>query len=245
MTVGAAASYDAAHLFGHHNRRDRLSGFAKARAVGSSAGKTERMQRIRTFVALNLPVSAINKVAELQKSLVKKAEQEDVRVGWVPAANMHLTLKFLGEISEENIPAVRDLLDTRLAERPAIKVSVGGVGVFPDFETPRVIWVGVRTEDESLGKLVSDVESWFSELGFADEERSFHAHLTLGRIKQLDGHPVSPGFLEALQEQKDISLDTCVADEVVFYRSQLQRSGAEYLPLKRVRLCSEPKPLTT
>jgi RNA 2',3'-cyclic 3'-phosphodiesterase len=203
------------------------------------------MQRIRTFVALNLPVAAINKVAELQKSIVKQAEQDEVRVGWVPPANMHLTLKFIGEIAEENVPAVRDLLSARLAERPAISLSLAGVGVFPDFDTPRVIWVGVRAEDEAVRQLASDVDSWLAELGYAEEKRSFHPHLTLGRIKQLDGAAVPQSFIEALKEKEELSLDAYVADEVVFYRSQLQRSGAEYLPLERVRLRPGRKPTTT
>ncbi|MFH1132429.1 MAG: RNA 2',3'-cyclic phosphodiesterase [Pseudomonadota bacterium] len=204
------------------------------------------MKRIRTFIALNLPLAVINKVAEVQAQLKEVAANQRLHVGWVPPANIHVTLKFLGEIPEESVLAVSDLLGERLSSRAAIPVTVKGVGAFPVPQNPRVLWVGVQSEDDSLTALAKDVDTWLAELGFPEESRKFHPHLTLGRVKQRGketvdvieqiGTATGLSLFETIEELSNKMIDQTVAKEVVIYRSDLQRHGAEYTPLTKVFL---------
>ncbi len=186
------------------------------------------MNRIRAFIALNLPIETVEQVAELQAELRSAAAAAELRVAWVPPPNMHVTLRFLGEIPEEAATAIGDTLERNLARWPALPVIVRGVGAFPEQSKPRVIWLGVDDADGAVVKLASEVNGWLDDLGFAPDKREIQPHLTLGRVKQGDGDIVSPFA--------DREIGSCVASEVAFYRSVLQRKGAEYEALRRVVL---------
>jgi len=188
------------------------------------------MIRIRAFVALNLPVELIREAAALQARLREAAKTAGMRVGWVPAANMHVTLKFLGEIPEELSLAIGEVLAKNLAGRAALPVTVKGAGTFPEGAPPRVVWIGVHSADDAVCALAADVETWLEDLGLAKESRPFHPHLTVGRVKEGTGDLV--GGLE------NELVGDGLAQEVVLYKSMLQRAGAEYTPLCRVPLGS-------
>jgi len=181
------------------------------------------MNRIRAFLAFNLPVATINKAVELQAEVRQRARQAGLKVGWVAPPNMHVTLKFLAEIPEESVWAVRDLMKEKLAGRPAIPLRVRGTGAFPSRDRPRVLWVGIESPDDAVTKLAAEVDGWVAELGFSKEERPFHPHLTLGRVKQ--------GAADVLEGLETVELGECALSAVVLYRSVLKREGAEYTPL--------------
>lgn len=201
------------------------------RPEGEAAG---HVQRIRAFIAVNLPIPIVERVVELQTQLKGRAREAGLRVGWVGAAQLHVTLKFLGEIIEESRWAIRDRLSERLAGRPAFDVAVRGLGAFPDRSHPRVIWVGLA-EAEPLVQLAADVDAWLGELGFAAEARPFHPHLTLGRVKA--------GAADILAGLEEKSFGLGEVSEVTLYQSVLRREGAEYTPLAQVALSrSAPLP---
>lgn len=190
------------------------------------------MNTIRTFVALNLPVTTVRKVAAMQTDLRQRAAaHEGLEVGWVRSPNMHVTLKFLGNIPEEMVWAVRDKFPEVLGGFPPLRLHLRGLGAFPSADKPRVLWLGLEQQDEQLTHLAGAVDAWLEELGFEKEKRPFAPHLTLGRVKK--------GSAEALlaePELAEIDLGPCTAGDVVFYRSVLQRAGAEYTPLARIKL---------
>jgi 2'-5' RNA ligase len=185
-------------------------------------------KRIRAFVAANLPVAVISQVVETQSEIKDRARRAGMKVGWVPSSSMHLTLKFLAEIPEESVWAVRDVLRDRLLGRPPLMVRVRGAGAFPGRTNPRVLWVGIESADDGLTRLAADVESWLCDLGFSKETRPFHPHLTLGRVKQ--------GAADVLEGLEDVDFGQCSISEVVLYQSVLRREGAEYTPLSCVPL---------
>ena len=191
------------------------------------------MKPIRAFIALNLPADAVQKAMEIQTRLRQAAGEAGMRVGWVRPANMHLTLKFLGDIVPESTVAIAAALQQGLAGRPALELSLRGVGAFPDPARPRVLWLGLHTAGEALPALAGDVEAWLDELGFPREKRPYHPHLTLGRVKAGRADLVS-----ALAEEP---VCDCTASEVVLYESRLMKQGAEYKAINRISLGAQAK----
>lgn len=185
------------------------------------------MQRIRAFVALNLPIATTNTLVGVQRELAEQAAAKDSRISWVPAPNIHVTLKFLGEIPAESAFVVRDLLQEKLIGRQSWSMGVRGVGVFPAEQQPRVVWAGLADNGETAA-LAADIDGWLDGIGFPREKRPFHAHATLGRIRESN----EPFWLE----QTNREIGECNPTEVVFYESQLHRQGAEYVVLGRIPL---------
>jgi 2'-5' RNA ligase len=197
-----------------------------------SQSSSAHVRRIRSFIAVNLPVLTIQKVGELQRELRDRARQAGLKVGWVPLSSMHITLKFLAEIPEESVWAVRDLLKERLPERSGFRLHVRGTGAFPNRQRPRVLWVGVDCAGGELARLAGDVDGWLEEIGFAREKRPFSGHLTLGRVKA--------GSADVLGGTEQVDFGDCSVSEVVLYQSVLRRQGAEYQPLAHIALRPPP-----
>jgi len=188
------------------------------------------MSTIRAFVALNIPIAVIRRVADLQADLRTKARKAKIRVGWVPPPNMHVTLKFLGNIPAEGASIISDRLREKLADRAAFKVQVKGLGAFPSREKPRVLWLGTLCEDDELSALAADMDQWLDDLGYPKEKRAFHPHLTLGRVK-------SPRpSVDLLEGYETREVGHCVAAEVALYESEIHRRGAEYTALAKIPL---------
>jgi 2'-5' RNA ligase len=189
-------------------------------------------ERIRAFIAVNLPVTVIRRVADDVKALQSPVAQAGFKVAWVPAANIHLTLKFLGHIPAESAEAVHGKLRQGLAGRAPFELEVRGLGAFPSASHPRVLWAGVRPH-ERLAALQQEVEAWCEALGHAREERAFHPHLTVGRVKsQAQGATLET----LLSARADTVYGSGRIGEVVLYESRTLREGAEYTALARVPL---------
>jgi 2'-5' RNA ligase len=182
---------------------------------------------IRTFLAVNLSV-AVNRriVEEVEKH--KAGVGAGVRVAWVPAANLHLTLQFLGSIDEELIEGIAGRMKQRLVRHAPFELRARGLGVFPSHEKPRVLWVGADGGQPLLA-LQRDVESTLVELGLPKEERKFHPHLTVGRVKEAD--PLRP-----VTWSSDAELGMSQVHEMVVYESKTASQGSEYTARARVPL---------
>ena len=134
---------------------------------------------MRAFLAVELPEDIRRALAQLQRRLAES--HADVK--WTEEANLHITMRFLGEISQEQREAVEQLV-ARLAQRHhGQPVSLSQLGAFPSVSAPRVIWVGVGEGKLWLHQVASQVEDGLGDLGFAKEERAWTAHVTLGRVR--------------------------------------------------------------
>jgi 2'-5' RNA ligase len=181
-------------------------------------------EKFRAFIAIALPPRVIEAIGALQSDL----KDSKLKIRWVKPANIHLTLKFLGDIPAEMIPAIEQALGDAVAGHGPLRLSTKGIGVFPGIKKPRVVWVGVSGQTRQLRELHHSVESSLQGIGFAVEKRSFKSHLTMGRIK---GFVDSQRLLDAMQRCSQFESETFDVHGIHLYRSQLKPSGAVYTRL--------------
>ena len=180
------------------------------------------MNRIRCFIGVCLSLPVTRKIAEeVERQRKARAGQ---KIAWVPPANLHVTLRFLGSIDEALVDGITLALKKLAARHPPFEAVARGLGAFPDGHHPRVLWVGV--EGDALPKLQREVEAAMVELGFAREERAFHPHVTVGRVKE--------GAVPEWGAPMEFGASTI--NEIVVYESRTHSSGAEYVARARVAL---------
>ena len=176
---------------------------------------------MRLFVAIDIAPSVVEALADLRKGL----EPHGSNLRWVRPESMHLTLKFLGEVSTRQLMAIEDRLGT--IRRAAFKVSVSGVGFFPNRWAPRVFWAGVSAKH--LEALAVAVEKQMIELEFPPDRRKFTPHLTLARSTR-DGR-VNPNLVRTSDRFQNSEFGEFTADRFHLYESQIDPSGAVYRKL--------------
>jgi len=186
------------------------------------------MNVIRAFVAIHLSPEIIHNLEQVLQEL--KGRWPEAPVRWVPAKNIHLTIKFLGDVSVANLPLLTRALQAEAAHHASFDVSVGRLGAFPSVRRPRVIWVGVEAPPE-LYALQRDVEGELARLGYAAEERDFSPHLTLGRVGRNAGGDDLQRLSALLAGVKVGFLGATRVQSVHFFRSDLQPSGTVYTAL--------------
>jgi 2'-5' RNA ligase len=189
---------------------------------------------VRAFVAVDLSPEVRAAVVAAQATLRETAPHADVR--WVDAANMHLTLKFLGEVAEARVADVTAATAEVATRHRPFWLAAGGVGGFPSLARPRVLWTGLVSGHREIGLLAADLERTVEPLGFPLEARPFSGHVTLGRVR-------SPRGLSRVTKTATVLADRAFGEwqvgEMVLYRSHLGRGGAVYEPIERFALgCS-------
>jgi 2'-5' RNA ligase len=180
---------------------------------------------VRAFVAIALEADARSALTRASALLQREPWAEGVR--WVPAGNLHLTLRFLGEIAEATVPELMDALGARLRNVEPFGCALDGVSLFPTRARPRAISAGL-TEVHQLEELALVVEEAVVSAGHAPETRGFRAHITLGRLRRRAERKIE---LAVELEQTAVSVR-----EVVLYRSTLDPGGARYSVLGRTAL---------
>lgn len=199
------------------------------------------MDAIRAFIAIELPEDVRQQLDNTEKMIQARAgEAARKAVRWVPVSNMHLTLKFLGEVSTGNIEALARMLQHEAAQHHPFHFNVGELGAFPNVRRPRVIWIGTEPPKE-LSILQKTIESETRRLGYPAEERPFSPHLTLGRISQNARPEEVTQVAHALGQIQVGSLGTVTVDSVHLFRSDLRPSGAVYSKLHSFQLSGNGK----
>jgi 2'-5' RNA ligase len=184
---------------------------------------------IRTFIAIDIPENIISKFRELQESL----KVYDFKIRWVRPENIHLTLKFLGDVEAAKIGEIAETISKIVEGYTPISLKANGIGVFPGIKRPSVLWVGLTGQLESLVRLQKTLDENLKVLGFPGEKRPFKGHLTMGRIKaKIDVKK----FGDALTAFRNFESETFTAGKIVLYKSELKPSGAVYTELASASL---------
>ena len=184
---------------------------------------------LRAFVAFKLPKAIIDHVRSLQDAL----KGHGLKFKWVKPSNLHLTLKFLGDIPEADVAAIGETVQAAAGNEAPLELTIQGMGVFPGIKRPRVLWTGFGGEMERLKQMQARIEGRLEAMGCRREKRSFKAHLTLARIKG----GISPRrLLAAIEQVGDFPPQPFTARRLILYKSDLHPTGAVYTALKEVEL---------
>ncbi len=184
---------------------------------------------MRSFIAIEIPEDIKQQMAEIQRQL----KDVGVEAGWTRPEGIHLTLKFLGEIPESQVPDVIAALTRAAGGLGGFRLQIEHAGTFPNPRNARVVWIGVSGDMEKLSKLHAAVEDSMARLGMERENRPFTPHLTLARIKYIRS---KENWLNALEKIKDIKLAGFDVNTVSLMKSELKRSGAVYTEIGKVQL---------
>ncbi len=186
-------------------------------------------EKIRAFIAISLPESTLQAVGKAQDTL--RSSGPNIR--WVRKQGIHLTLKFLGDIDTNNVEKIKAVMEQATSGFSSFTVMGEGIGVFPDFRRPRVIWAGISGDTQVLFDLQDHLESQLKTLGFPKEKRPFKGHLTMGRVK---GRIDNSKFREAIEGLRGFKTEAFTVESVVLFQSTLRPQGAVYSRLAEVDL---------
>jgi RNA 2',3'-cyclic 3'-phosphodiesterase len=182
---------------------------------------------VRVFFAIELPSEVKERAAEAITRL--RGAAPEVRASWERVEKLHITLKFLGEIAHERLSAL-SAAGTRAAQSSQpFRLTLEGAGAFPPRGNPRVLWLGIRDSSGVLAELHGRLEEECARAGFAREERPFHPHLTLARIRA----PQGARHLAKLHLETDFSPVEFDAGSLVLMRSELGPGGSRHTPISR------------
>jgi 2'-5' RNA ligase len=185
------------------------------------------MANIRCFVAIALPSDLKNNLT----ILVAQLKKQEPSIRWVKIENIHLTLKFLGEITYQQVEAVQHALEATAANFSPFVLKTTQVNLFPNKNKPRVIWLGLE-ENDMLSRLQQQIETTTSSLGFAREKRPFTPHLTLGRMR----YPQNFNDLYNYVHNHPLPPYEIAVKAYILMRSVLKPEGAIYSPIYRYSL---------
>lgn len=186
------------------------------------------MNQLRAFIAIDLP-QPIQEAIEKQTSRLRQAAGDGL-VRWIPPQNIHLTLKFLGNIAASHMDFLKQLLHQTADSHQSFDLQIGGIGSFPNSKLPRVLWAGVHAPAD-LASLQKNIEAGAARLGYEKEARPFSPHLTLGRVRQ----GIDPRDLQkisaALNGIQIGNIGSARVDAVHLYKSELRPEGSLYTKL--------------
>jgi len=185
--------------------------------------------QIRTFIAIELDQAHHRALGDLQARFKRERNARGVR--WVAPENIHLTLKFLGDVDAATVPALQRAVVDVCAGSAPFTLRIVGASAFPSTQRPNVVWVGLSGEVERAALLAKQIDDACAALGFAREERPFSPHLTLGRVKR-DASPSDRRFIgEMIVNARVGDLGELRAERVIVMKSELRPGGSVYTRL--------------
>lgn len=183
------------------------------------------MSLLRAFIAVEIPPEIHNAIEYHTSSLRGTLTTSIVR--WVPTKNIHLTLKFLGDISPTNVDILAQMLSVEASQHSPFEIKLGGLGAFPNLKRPRVIWIGIQAP-QALGSLQRGIEAASATVGYPPENRPFSPHLTIGRVKKNIDSTGIQKIRNTITKTKIGPLGISQVNAVHLFKSELKPTGAVY-----------------
>jgi 2'-5' RNA ligase len=186
---------------------------------------------MRAFIAIELPEEIKKTLSGLQDKL--RPSGADVK--WVAPENIHLTLKFLGEITEDKSKEITGEIENIAGDTKAFFISLSSPGAFPNVNSPRVIWIGIDKGDLETKKIANRLEEKISELGIPREDKEFSSHVTIGRVKSALNRDKLVNTLKAVIPDFQNGPEFPVT-KITLFKSTLMPKGPFYEAIKEVNL---------
>lgn len=182
---------------------------------------------MRTFFCIELSDEVTSKLAKIIASFRNNTE---AKVNWVDKENLHITMKFLGNIDPGKTETIKEKSKKAADSVSPFKMTLDKIGVFPNLRRLRVIWVGSREEPGEVHKLNRNLEGELKKIGFDPEGRKYIPHITLGRVKERDQSKVKPlaDQVESYRIEETIPAE---ADGLTLMESKLTPEGPIYTPV--------------
>ncbi|QDT09011.1 RNA 2',3'-cyclic phosphodiesterase [Planctomycetes bacterium K23_9] len=187
------------------------------------------MRKIRSFIALPLAGSISGGAAKL----IRKLSDLDGGIKWVPTDNLHLTLKFLGDVDNTEVHDICEVISDVCYQFDPFPLKFVGTGAFPDLDRPRVLYIGAEDPTGALVEMVSQIETQLADLGFKPEPRDYRPHLTIGRSRN---RRISAEALEVLQDHAEKEFGEMETDVVELIASFLDKGGPTYNVMDTIEL---------
>ena len=182
----------------------------------------------RVFCAVELPVAVRTRLEKHVAQL--RRDVPDAAASWSRVENIHLTLKFFGNVEVKRIEKISEVAQRVAKQFSRFRISVGETGVFPRPSRPQVLWIGVNDPSGQLSALQEKFETECAAEGFAKEDRAYHPHLTIARLRKPEGaRDLADTHLQMQFDSIEVNVE-----ELVLFRSELSPKGARYTPISRV-----------
>jgi 2'-5' RNA ligase len=183
---------------------------------------------IRSFIAIELPTTVKQELTTLEDLLKKRCPQV---VRWVDPQNIHVTLKFLGDVDSDRVDEINMAIDEATQGMSPFHLELKDLGVFPNLNKVNIIWVDTKGDLDKLTYLQKQIESNMEQLGFAREDRDFTPHLTLGRVRDYASPDDRKKIGQVLAQTAFASAQVITVNSVNLMKSQLTNTGAIYTRL--------------
>ncbi len=184
---------------------------------------------MRVFLGFKVEEEIKERVLEL----ISELKRSGGVIKWVERENLHITLKFFGEIDKKELENIKAVCRKVIPSHKRFEISFKGTGMFPERNRiPRVLWIGSK-RNPLLYELYSELVSSFSKLGFPGERRDFVVHLTIGRVKRPDGFS---GVKKVMEKKKELEFGRMVVDRISLFKSTLTPKGPIYKVLEEYKL---------
>ena len=183
---------------------------------------------MRTFIAIDIDdENLVTRIIEIERTL--KASGAHLKL--VEPENLHITLKFLGEIDPKDLDIILDVVRKYSQEEHPFEIKLKGIGAFPSMKAPRVVWIGIDKNREKIISLATKISEALEKLGFRKEEREFHPHITIARVKRFNAS--LKNFINANQ---DIEIGEYYVRSIRIKKSTLTPHGPIYTTLSEIPL---------
>jgi RNA 2',3'-cyclic 3'-phosphodiesterase len=188
----------------------------------------DKAEELRIFICIEVPASIKQRIDDLQQDL----KEISAPMSWTRSDNVHLTIKFLGNVKASRLPKIAAACERAAAGLAEFEIEVTGAGCFPSARAPRVLWIGLNDASDSLNKIHEQIENELAGEGFEREGRRFSPHLTIGRARD----PRKAGPAAEKLVAMGFEPERFEAREIIVMRSQLSPKGSIYTPQAIIRL---------